>query len=255
MFKKFAIIVAMISLVGCESINAEKYHQATLKAIHNSEEKIGEKLTNLETKVNNQTKYIDSLETELLTLKKQVNKLNSLTYLGNSSQNIKITSTARRNTKNIDSNNKTIILGSVEKATIDMINETLDARVDTGAKTSSINAEDIEKFERNGAEWVRFHIANNKNKKEKQWIEAPVIRSVKIRQATNENAQKRLVVKLWVTVGNIHENTEFTLADRSQMSHPLLLGREFIRDIALVDVSKQYIHTKSSKNSTQTQIQ
>lgn len=254
MLKEFTIMVAMVSLVGCSSLNAEKYHQATLDAIHNTENKIGDRITNLETKLNNQTTYIDSLESEISTLKKQVDKLNSLTYLGNSSQKIRIATVDKTSRKNsADSADKAIILGSVEKVTIDMINKTLDARVDTGAKTSSINADDIEQFERNGAEWVRFHIASDKEKK--QWIEAPVIRNVKIRQATNEDTEKRLVVKLWVTVGNIHENTEFTLADRSQMSHPVLLGREFIRDIALVDVSKEYIHTKDLKTAPKTQVQ
>lgn len=252
MLKKFTIMVAMASLVGCSSLNAEKYHQATLNAIHNTENTIGERITNLETKLNDQTAYIDSLENKISTLKKQVDKLNSLTYLGNSSQKIRIETVNKASRKNADNEN-TIILGSVEKITIDMINMILDARVDTGAKTSSINADDIEQFERNGAEWVRFHIACDKEKK--QWIEAPVVRNVKIRQATNEASEKRLVVKLWVTVGNIHENTEFTLADRSQMSHPVLLGREFIRDIALVDVSKEYIHTKNLKHVTNTTIQ
>ncbi len=253
MLKEFTIMVAMASLVGCSSLNAEKYHQATLNAIHDTENRIGERITNLDTKLNDQTAYIDSLEYEISTLKKQVDKLNSLTYLANNNQKTRITTVNKASRKNSSIENKTIILGSVEKITIDMIDKTLDARVDTGAKTSSINADDIEQFERNGSEWVRFHIASDKNKK--QWLEAPVIRNVKIRQATNESTEKRLVVKLWVTVGNIHENTEFTLADRSQMSHPVLLGREFIRDIALVDVSKEYIHTKDIKHSTKTQVQ
>jgi hypothetical protein len=47
------------------------------------------------------------------------------------------------------------------------------------------------------------------------------------------------VIELWVKLGKIHEKAQFTLADRSQMSHPVLLGREFIRDIAVVDVSKK----------------
>lgn len=59
--------------------------------------------------------------------------------------------------------------------------------------------------------------------------------------------ERRAVVELWVRLGKIHEKTQFTLADRSQMTHPVLLGREFIRDIAVVDVSKQYIQTKNEQ--------
>ncbi|GAL11509.1 hypothetical protein JCM19233_2499 [Vibrio astriarenae] len=65
----------------------------------------------------------------------------------------------------------------------------------------------------------------------------------KIRQSSNEEAERRFVIEMWVRLGDIHEKAQFTLADRSQMSHPVLLGREFIRDIAVVDVGKKYIHT------------
>jgi hypothetical protein len=79
---------------------------------------------------------------------------------------------------------------------------------------------------------------------DQKWIEAPVVRYVKIRQSTNDQTERRAVIELWVKVGNIHEKAQFTLADRSQMSHPVLLGREFIKDIALVDVSKKYVQTE-----------
>ena len=155
-----------------------------------------------------------------------------------------------------------ITLGEVEKVTLSSINQSFDARIDTGAATSSLNAIDIEFFERNGKKWVRFHLdkkskENNKKENSKQekssntaeesdnstWIEAPILRFVKIRQSNNDELQRRAVVELWVKLGKIHEKAQFTLADRSQMNHPVLLGREFIRDIAVVDVSKKYLHT------------
>ncbi len=92
---------------------------------------------------------------------------------------------------------------------------------------------------------MRFHLADEKNPKtEANWIEAPVLRYVRIRQSTTDNTERRAVVELWVKLGSIHEKAQFTLADRSQMTHPVLLGREFIRDIALVDVSRKYIQTE-----------
>ncbi|MCX9474345.1 ATP-dependent zinc protease [Vibrio cholerae] len=138
-----------------------------------------------------------------------------------------------------------MVLGEIESVTIDAIKQTFDARIDTGAATSSLNAVDIEEFERNGKNWVRFHLADEKNPKtDANWIEAPVLRYVRIRQSTNENTERRAVVELWVKLGSIHEKAQFTLADRTQMTHPVLLGREFIRDIAVVDVSRKYIHSK-----------
>ncbi|MEZ9418055.1 RimK/LysX family protein, partial [Vibrio sp. 10N.286.49.E1] len=77
------------------------------------------------------------------------------------------------------------ILGGIEKVSIDSIKQSFDARVDTGATTSSLNAVDIKEFERNGKDWVRFHLADKAQAVEDQkWIEAPVVRYVKIRQST-----------------------------------------------------------------------
>jgi hypothetical protein len=133
-------------------------------------------------------------------------------------------------------------LGAVERVKIDTLKTQVDARVDTGAETSSLNAVDIQEFERNGKSWVRFHIDDSVTKaEERQWIEAPVVRYVKIRQSSTEKTERRSVVKLWVELGNLRQQTEFTLADRSEMTHPMLLGRQFIQDIALVDVSKSYL--------------
>ncbi|MEF1173858.1 ATP-dependent zinc protease, partial [Vibrio sinaloensis] len=116
------------------------------------------------------------------------------------------------------------------------------------AATSSLNAVDIEEFERNGKNWVRFHLSDGETPlTDENWIESPIIRYVKIRQSTNDEVERRAVIELWVKLGKIHEKAQFTLADRSQMSHPVLLGREFIRDIAVVDVSKKYIHTDVQK--------
>ena len=140
------------------------------------------------------------------------------------------------------------MLGEIEKVTIDPIKQAFDTRIDTGAATSSLNAVDIEEFERNGKNWVRFHLSDGETAlDDTNWIEAPIIRFVKIRQATSDKMERRAVVELWVRLGKIHEKTQFTLADRSQMTHPVLLGREFIRDIAVVDVSKQYIQTKNEQ--------
>ena len=49
-----------------------------------------------------------------------------------------------------------IIIGAVEKVRLLPPNVVLKARIDTGAKTTSIDAQNIIPFERDGKEWVRF---------------------------------------------------------------------------------------------------
>ncbi|WP_289302809.1 RimK/LysX family protein, partial [Methylophaga sp. UBA3996] len=68
--------------------------------------------------------------------------------------------------------------------------------------------------------------------------EAPLVRYVKIRQASTDTLDKRPVASLTVRLGKMTEVAEFTLNDRTHMTYPILLGREFLRDVAVVDVAK-----------------
>ena len=244
MFKRLSPIVAVGLLSGCTLTNGAAYHQETLDAIARSETNIANKVQNLELQLSNQSDYIESLEDEITTLSQQLDvHLNSIEH--------KVIEELEEEPVAVEAapiapTAQPTILGGIEKVSIDSIKQSFDARVDTGATTSSLNAVDIKEFERNGKDWVRFHLADKSQATEDQkWIEAPVVRYVKIRQSTTDQAERRAVIELWVKVGKIHEKAQFTLADRSQMSHPVLLGREFIKDIALVDVSKQYVQTEA----------
>ncbi|MCW8996830.1 MAG: ATP-dependent zinc protease [Psychromonas sp.] len=138
--------------------------------------------------------------------------------------------------------NKTV-LGQTEWVYVSKAKKSYRARIDTGAATSSINAADIEPFERDGKKWVRFNL-NLEEGSQAQIIEAKIRRIVRIAQSTNpdDETERRFVVKLHVRIGNIAHYTEFTLTDRSHMDYPILIGRSFMQDVILVDVSKEYIH-------------
>ncbi|MZI95197.1 ATP-dependent Zn protease [Vibrio sp. CAIM 722] len=252
MFKRIAPVIALSMLSGCTMMNGDEHHQATLAAIQHSESHIDNHLTNLELQISNQMDYIDSLEREITSLKKQVRKLEHTASEIDDQTGLAAKQDDQVPTLAVPESTVAArhqqVLGSLEKVTIDSLDKTFTARVDTGAASSSLNAVDVQEFERNSKKWVRFHlVAGDDVAKDAKWIEAPIVRYVRILQANSEKAQRRAVVQLWVKLGDIHEKTPFTLADRSQMSHPVLLGRDFIRDIAVVDVSKQYVQT--SKNT------
>ncbi|WP_423840521.1 ATP-dependent zinc protease [Vibrio mytili] len=138
-----------------------------------------------------------------------------------------------------------LVLGSEEWVYIPDIDQTFKARVDTGATTSSISATDIVPFERDGKDWVQFKIDfDGKTSKE---FKVPVARWAKVKQSSSDDVDKRPVVLAYIQVGDYKEKTEFTLAERGHMTFPVLLGRSFFRDIAVVDVSKKYIQNKPSK--------
>ncbi|RJX75450.1 ATP-dependent Zn protease [Vibrio sinensis] len=135
-----------------------------------------------------------------------------------------------------------LILGEQEWVYIPGLKESFKARVDTGATTSSVSAVDIQPFERDGEDWVKFKIEHDGINSDE--IELPVERWVKIRQSSAEGTQRRAVVVAWLQMGDYKAQTEFTLADRTHLTFPILLGRSFVNGVAVVDVSQKYIQDK-----------
>lgn len=244
MYKRIAPLAFLSLLSGCALTNGDEYHQATLNAIQSSETNMTQKMTHLETQMGQQHDYIASLETQIQELQTQISQINQIKP---QPPTPKRTKTAKKE-QNIEPTQQPlnhVIIGEIERVTIDGVKPSFNARVDTGATTSSLNAVDVEEFERDGKNWVRFHLADEETPKaEQNWIEAPIVRYARIRQSTNDQTERRAVVELWIKLGPLHEKAQFTLADRSKMTNPVLLGREFIRDIALVDVSRKYIQTE-----------
>ncbi|MEH6576734.1 MAG: RimK/LysX family protein [Amphritea sp.] len=141
-------------------------------------------------------------------------------------------------------NNKTVV-GAVEWALIDFgsYQSISKARMDTGASTSSINARNITEFERNGKRWVRFTLADD------QEVSLLLERYADIRQASAEK-DKRWVVKLGIKLGTISQVAEFTLKDRSHLNYNILVGRNLLRDLMVVDVARRYVLGKKPQSPT-----
>ncbi|WP_163933248.1 ATP-dependent zinc protease [Paraferrimonas sp. SM1919] len=137
-----------------------------------------------------------------------------------------------------------MILGAIENAYLSTFKTQLVARIDTGAESSSLDAREIQNFERDGDDWVRFTLINGQ-----QPIvhEAKVVRFVNIRQSATNNADRRPVIHAHLQIGSYGQTTEINLTDRSHLDYPLLLGRKFIKDIAIVDVSKELFQGEPTK--------
>ena len=136
-----------------------------------------------------------------------------------------------------------LVLGRVEWLWVDAVKDYLKARVDTGAATSSLHAKNIQPFERDGADWIKFEIDVD----DRQWeLEAPLVKYKKVKQASNASWDKRPVVTMTVSIDGYIEESQFTLVDRSSMIYPILLGRSFLTDLAIVDVSKKFIHKRKT---------
>lgn len=124
------------------------------------------------------------------------------------------------------------------------LEETLKAKLDTGAYTSSIHAEEKELFERDGKKWVRFIVTDPGEKDSKRLrIEAPLVRIARIKEPGGES-EAREVVRLSFKIGDRKLKADFTLNNRSNMLSPILIGRTTIKELGWIDPSRAYLADK-----------
>lgn len=135
------------------------------------------------------------------------------------------------------------IIGAIEWLYMDPPGRHFRARVDSGADTSSLSASDVVEFERDGDDWVRFTFEHDSADEAVQF-ELPIKRTVLIRQASSQTPDRRFVVELDIRLGEQLQTTDFTLTNRSRMTYPVLLGRAFLMDLYVVDVSRSYTHDR-----------
>ena len=138
------------------------------------------------------------------------------------------------------------IVGAVEWARIEPGDIRMPARIDTGAATTSIHAEDIELVEKDGKRWVHFALVDPATS-EKVQVEQRLHKKVVIKQSDSED-QRRYVVRMWITIGETRSLVDVTLTDRENMEYPLLIGRNLLVDTVIVDVSRRdTVGTKNDK--------
>ena len=133
-----------------------------------------------------------------------------------------------------------LVIGAVENVYIDPPQQTFKARIDTGAAGTSIHASNITPFERDGRDWVRFEI-NHPTMAMPITIERPLARTVLVKQASADAPERRMVIKMTLTLGPLTEQVDVSLSERTSMAYPVLVGRNFLRNLAIVDVSQRLI--------------
>lgn len=114
------------------------------------------------------------------------------------------------------------------------------AKVDTGARSSSLHAFDVEQFEKNGELWVRFKVhPQQRDNKRTIKTEAKVLEMRSVRSSSGKASVRPVIV---TSVTLLHETwpVELTLANRDEMGFRMLLGREAFRKKFLVDAGNSY---------------
>lgn len=114
------------------------------------------------------------------------------------------------------------------------------AKIDTGARSSSIHAFDLEIFEQDDREWVRFSIHPwQRSDDEAHELTLPVLDRREVR-SSNGQTEQRYAVAMDVTLAGRTITTVMTLSNRDEMGFRMLIGREALERGFLVDSSRSY---------------
>jgi len=131
------------------------------------------------------------------------------------------------------------LYGRYEHIKIEEIGKTLPAKMDTGAMTASLSARDIEQFERDGEDWVRFRLAVDGADDTLYEQRLLGISRIKTRAEESGNVDpnreppraERPIVGMQLCIGDQLRDVEVNLTDRTHFSYPLLIGAETIREL------------------------
>ncbi|MCG6875715.1 MAG: RimK/LysX family protein [Betaproteobacteria bacterium] len=129
-----------------------------------------------------------------------------------------------------------IVVGIVEPIAVGSSGIVVNAKIDTGADSCSLDARNIQTFERDGRKWIRFDVTSRDGRSDP--LEAPLVRTVRIR-GDDRSLPRRPVVRLPVCLGSVRREVEVNLADRRRYAYPALVGRNFLAGYVLVDSGRE----------------
>ncbi|QDV50660.1 30S ribosomal protein S6--L-glutamate ligase [Gimesia fumaroli] len=138
----------------------------------------------------------------------------------------------------MNDNDSKLIVGSEEWCAFpDLGIPAMKARVDSGAKTSSIHAFNVQKFRRQGETWVSFEVHPlQNNRRVVVRCERPIV-DKRVVKSSSGISETRFVVLATLKMGSVAWEIELTLANRDSMGFRMLLGREAMSGRMLVDPS------------------
>jgi hypothetical protein len=125
--------------------------------------------------------------------------------------------------------------------------ETIKAKVDTGARSSSLHAVDIETFRRGNRGFVRFKVhPEQRDSSQSVVAEAELLGLRHVRSSTGHSCERPVICTMIELLGR-RWRIELTLAPRDEMGFRMLLGREALRGRVTVNPGRSYLGGKRKR--------
>ncbi|MEC8327150.1 MAG: RimK/LysX family protein [Pseudomonadota bacterium] len=142
--------------------------------------------------------------------------------------------------------NNRIIIGHVENIDLPDLGITqMTVRVDTGAQTSSLHVDNIQRTKLDKKPAVSFDIHPEIHNVEKTVRCTAVLHDIRKVKSSNGMTEQRYVIKTPAILGEHKWNIEITLTDRSDMTYLMLLGRQAMGDHFFIDPANGFVASQS----------
>jgi hypothetical protein len=131
-----------------------------------------------------------------------------------------------------------VLIGRVEWVSLPDLKIKHKARIDTGAKTTSMHAVNIEEVQQRGELFVKFQTLDSEGKT------VELVRKVGTTQRVSNTSgfvSRRYVIKEKIRMGSIEREVLVNLNDRSKMEYKFLIGRNVLLGRFIVDVARSHV--------------
>lgn len=134
-----------------------------------------------------------------------------------------------------------LIIGKEEWCKLPLLQlPAIKARIDSGARTSALHADNIEIYTSRGTKWVKFDINPiQKDRSITVHCKAPLVDERDVKSSSG-HIERRPVIETQVTIGSTTQTIQLTLANRDALGYRMLLGREAMQGRMLIDPEKSF---------------
>lgn len=139
-------------------------------------------------------------------------------------------------------NESQMIIGNQEWCALPEIGvHAIKVRVDSGAATSAIHAYNIESFDKDDEQWLRYELHPlNENDQVIISCESKLLTTRKIKSSNGE-IERRYVIETLLKMQDQEWPINITLTNRDEMGFRMLLGRQAMGENILIAPSKEFL--------------
>lgn len=123
------------------------------------------------------------------------------------------------------------------------------AKIDTGARTSSLHATGIEEFSKGGKRHVRFEIEPLQNNETTIVSCGAQIHDRRSIADSSGREETRYIIKTPITLGENEWEIEISLTERSNMKFRMLLGRTALKQNMIIAPANSYMFGQVSRQA------